>query len=346
MKRWLRGLAVMACAVFGSRAAGAQSANLQFVNAPFFPFPAAPEMVVTTQGFTDAEGPLVLRVEIATSQSFVSPLFREEQPGPFATFKVQRLLPPNTTLFVRLTVFDRIGAPRVQQVYGPVSTGAWLTLVSPEGLNNITVDSKRPTFNWSSARVSVPPGRWTYDFSVVNVATQQVELLAPGLIDTVFTSPLDLAANTSYRWAVTARLANGNPADTARVISQSTFVILSSDAPRATLLYQNFPNPFPNAITGVTCIWFDLRSEADVELEVRDLRGSLVKVLVPGSLPAHLPAGIYGRGGLAGVNGGCDNRLQWNGTDSRGNAVAPGVYLLHFRAGGVNTFKKMLFVGH
>ncbi|MDB4908126.1 MAG: hypothetical protein JWO05_2910 [Gemmatimonadetes bacterium] len=340
MRRWLLALAVVASVVSGSQAAWAQTATLQFVNAPFFPFPVAPEMVALTQGFSESDGPLTLRVEIARDQQFAGVVYREDHLGQSSSFKVQRLLPPNTTLFVRLTVIDNRSVTRVQQVYGPVTTPAWLTLISPEGVNNITVDSRRPTFNWSSARVSTPPGPWTYDFSVVNVATQQVELLAPGLIDTVFTSPLDLAANTSYRWAVTARVANGSPADSARVISSSTFVILSSDAPRATLIYQNFPNPFPNAVTGVTCIWFDLRVESDVQLEVRDLRGSLVKTLVPGALPARLPSGIYGRG-----SGGCDSRLQWDGTDGSGRTVAPGVYLLRFRAGGVNTFKKMLFVG-
>jgi hypothetical protein len=60
--------------------------------------------------------------------------------------------------------------------------------------------------------------------------------------------------------------------------------------PAVTLLYQNFPNPFPTADTRVTCIWFDLNRNAPVSLTVHDVRGNLVRRLLPNaSTPPFFP---------------------------------------------------------
>lgn len=118
--------------------------------------------------------------------------------------------------------------------------------------------------------------------------------------------------------------------------------------PGATLLYQNFPNPFPGTQSPITCIWFDLETAAAVSLEVYDLRGNLVRTLIPSSaLSGVLPAGRYGRAVVAsgGQGSGCDQRLTWDGTADGGGVVAPGVYLLRMRAGGTAATRTMVFRG-
>jgi hypothetical protein len=114
--------------------------------------------------------------------------------------------------------------------------------------------------------------------------------------------------------------------------------------PLRTLLFQNFPNPFPTATSRVTCIWFDLREDGPVRLQVFDLRGSHVRTIIPApSWPARLPAGRYGRG--AGGQAGCDPRLTWDGRAEDGRPVTAGVYLLRLQAGGSTQFVKMVFGG-
>ena len=130
----------------------------------------------------------------------------------------------------------------------------------------------------------------------------------------------------------------------------------ASSPPAATLLYQNFPNPFPG--TGVaaanamraagapaTCIWFDLGRPSRVRLEVYTLAGDLVRVLLPSpELTGVLPADRYGRE-PGGAERGCDPRLTWNGTGDDGRVVPAGVYLLRLQADGASQVRKVVFRG-
>jgi hypothetical protein len=73
----------------------------------------------------------------------------------------------------------------------------------------------------------------------------------------------------------------------------------------------------------------------------------VLRTIVPSStVPGELPAGRYGRGTGDIPNGfGCDGRFVWDGTASDGSLVPPGVYLLRMRADGIDTSKRMLFLG-
>ena len=119
------------------------------------------------------------------------------------------------------------------------------------------------------------------------------------------------------------------------------------EAPRATLLYQNFPNPFPASGSFATCVWFDIARTTDVTLEVLDIRGNVVNTLVPSSaVPSRHQAGRYGRAtGDLPDGSGCDERYTWDGVASDGTAVPPGVYLLRMRADGAELVRRMLFLG-
>jgi hypothetical protein len=117
--------------------------------------------------------------------------------------------------------------------------------------------------------------------------------------------------------------------------------------PPINLLYQNFPNPFPSTTSPVTCIWFDLAQRAgDVRLAIYDVRGRLVRTLIPSSsIPGTLDAGYYGRAGTGPLATGCDPRFTWDGRGSDGASVPPGVYLVRFHADDAWQTKKIIFRG-
>jgi hypothetical protein len=115
--------------------------------------------------------------------------------------------------------------------------------------------------------------------------------------------------------------------------------------PAITILYQNFPNPFPTADSRATCIWFDLNKTASVSLTVHDVRGNLVRRILPNaSTPQFLAPGRYGRATPT-ADAGCDPSLTWDGRDVNGSAVPRGVYLIRLRAGGDQSIKKAVFQG-
>jgi len=164
----------------------------------------------------------------------------------------------------------------------------------------------------------------------------------PGLTEKEFRVPSPLPFNVPLRWRVIAQSAGG-VADT--VTSAGPFVVTSGANPPATILYQNFPNPFPNREMGTeeTRIWFDLAHASRVELAVFDIRGRLVRQLVPrrNCPPAELPAGVYGREGGP-PEGPCET-FSWDGRDDRDREVPPGVYLLRLKADGIVDVRRVVF---
>ena len=122
-------------------------------------------------------------------------------------------------------------------------------------------------------------------------------------------------------------------------------IVADTGRPAVTLLYQNFPNPFPSADSRVTCIWFDLNRAANVSLTIHDVRGNLVRRLLPNAgSPPFLQPGRYGRA-AATADGGCDPEFTWDGRASDGKLVPRGVYLIRLRAGGTQSIKKAVFQG-
>jgi hypothetical protein len=120
---------------------------------------------------------------------------------------------------------------------------------------------------------------------------------------------------------------------------------IDTGRPAVTLLYQNFPNPFPTADSRVTCIWFDLNRTTSVSLTVHDVRGNLVRRLLPNaSTPQFFEPGRYGRAAPTAEQG-CDAALTWDGRANDGSMVPRGVYLIRLRAGGVQSIKKAVFQG-
>ncbi len=93
------------------------------------------------------------------------------------------------------------------------------------------------------------------------------------------------------------------------------------DVPPSRLL-QNVPNPFNPA----TAIAFEVGAEGRVGLEIYDLRGARVRVL----LDAVLPRGRH--------------EATWDGRDDLGRRVPSGTYCYRLRIGGFSAIRKMMLL--
>ena len=306
--------------------------------------PAAPRVEVAATGFPSSLGTLRIRLRLALDPQIGLVVYDSTKTGPDVFFTMKQLLPELRDIFAEAEVFDAQGNPVASTVVPAGHTGARLTLLEPDGATGVIVGTQQPTFAWRSASITTPPGPWVYELFVTNVAIP-VTRSRGGIIDTVYTWPDTLEANTSYRWRVVAHPLNGVPSDSAVASSRSSFVIAPSDQPITTLLYQNFPNPFPAPSSRTTCVWFDLRRASEVRLMIYDLRGNPVRTMVPsGALGGTLPAGRYGRA-TATEGKGCDPRLEWDGVADNGQPVPAGIYLVRLKTDGYESIKKIVFRG-
>jgi hypothetical protein len=304
-----------------------------------------PSLLVRALGFANVR-PLRVRVQIATSVDFgtasiaVDTTFSTSDTT--ITVQITRALPSEGTVYWRASVQGTSGAAAESPITGPRPVPAWLTLVTPNSPTGDIFDIRRPLFVWKSARIAAATGAWKYTLEITNGG--RTEQATAGLSDTTFRAATNLQANTSYRWSVRATLPSG---ESVRLASLASFLIVDPPLPTTTILYQNFPNPFPSATAFSTCFWFDVGEPGGtVSFDVLDLRGNVVRTIVP-TLDGvtQFAAGRYGRG-APGAGSNCDNRFVWDGTASDGRTVAPGVYVARFRVGkGSPTFRRMLFKG-
>lgn len=97
----------------------------------------------------------------------------------------------------------------------------------------------------------------------------------------------------------------------------------ASVLPSSFSLQQNYPNPF----NAVTTIQFDLPRAGQVRVEIFNVLGQRVRILVDEELqPGY-------------------KQVVWDGTDQSGNPVASGVYFYRLKAGYLfSTMKKMSFL--
>lgn len=225
---------------------------------------------------------------------------------------------------------------------GALTVPAWATMETLDNPAGTTIRDFRPEFRWSSPDAPTPPGPFLYDIRVTRADNGQIETQADSLTATSYVPEFDLERNTPYRWSVVARLG----ADSETITSRGTFVVVDDTAPPVTALLQNFPNPFPQPSTGQlsTCLWFDLAIEGFVRLEILDLRGLPVRVLLPrNDLGPFLRPGRYGRPEPG--DPGCDQRFAWDGTTDAGVVVNPGVYLAKLTTAEGHFFKRIVFTG-
>jgi hypothetical protein len=243
-------------------------------------------------------------------------------------------------VFWRVDATAASGETATSGVIGPISIPAWATLTSLSNPAGMVIDTAQPTFRWKPAQASAPFRPLTFDFDLQRVATGVTEFNVANLTDTTLVLPRPLERNTAYRWLLVVHAGS----DTSIIRSQGSFLVVDLGMPTSTLLYQNFPNPFPAAGRDSTCLWFDLAIAGNVQLDILDLRGNRVRRFVPGpDFPGVLAPGRYGRG--SGTGGICDPRLMWDGRADNGHRLPAGVYLAKLKAPGLLVFKRIVFRG-
>jgi hypothetical protein len=286
---------------------------------------------------------LRFRFELASNESFSARLLDTSivTRDTVLTVRPTRALPSGTRVFWRATVVNPAGLASTSPVGPSRLAPNWVRPREPGGFGAVVYD-RRPRFVWSRPQVDDPPGPWEY---LVEVLFLGQPVVRGTTTDTVFALPpgAELETNAPYTWTVTARLRGSGQSES---FTTGPFTVFDSLAvPTATLLYQNFPNPFPSATRRATCIWVDIAQATRASLEIYSLRGVRVRRLLPNpELGELLGARRYGRE-VPGSGTGCDPRFEWDGTDDRGDRVPAGVYLLRFRAEGVETVKKVVFRG-
>ena len=97
--------------------------------------------------------------------------------------------------------------------------------------------------------------------------------------------------------------------------------------PNETLLFSNYPNPF----NPETWIPYQLAHDADVQILIYDVHGTMVRRLKLG----HRSAGFYTSRNRA---------ARWDGRNSFGEDVANGVYFYQLHAGDISPLRKMLML--
>lgn len=298
---------------------------------------------VRTSNFALTDLPLRVELQVSTTADFNGALFADTTVNDGnPDIVIPRLLPSSGVVYWRAFALTARGGSIPSAVTGPRAAPTHLQLLAPNNPAGQSLPTRRPTFVWHASTIPFVFGAWTFDVRVEESATGIVRF--SGLTtDTTITPANDLETNTSFRWRVIARLTPTG--DSLQVQSAATFVLLSDETPLATLLHNPFPSTFPSAAANNVCIWFDLRTPGTVTLDIIDLHGQPVKRLVPGpSMGSALPAGRYGRPS-PGATSGCDDRFSWDGTDTRGRRVPPGVYLVRLRADGTQLIKPVNFAG-
>jgi hypothetical protein len=347
MMQWRR-LAALAL-VSGLLAGGARMVSAQGISIRFVPtvsdsISPAPSIEVQGTPVPVTSQPSTVTLEASREPLFRAPFLVRSAPGSFATFVVDSLLPERTRIYFRARVIDALGGVREQKVDSfPVRS--WLRLVEPVAASNNVVFSDKPRFVWSSPAITLPPGLWQYEITIIDTRTNNPFQGPNRTSDTSYVFPTPLDACTSYKWRVTARAINGGPNDQVTITAPGTFVIQSPECPSLTLFYQNFPNPFGRgALSESTCFWFDLAHRSTVTLTIYDIRLHEVRKIVPAPNGlAQLDSGAYGR--QLNSQSGCDPSFAWDGTDDRRHPVPPGVYIAVFVADGVRSTKKILYKG-
>ena len=286
--------------------------------------------------------PVRYRLQIATDPAFNNVVYTDTITN-VTSLTLKRPLTPAPAYWWRVIGEAFPGITRSTRNVAPFVMPDWVKLTTLNGPGVTLTDSLRPVFAWDPLLAPPPSGPFTYELQVLNAASGGLVLRLPNLMTATVQPPDPLTANVAYRWRVIARSQVG-VADT--VESAGSFLITNNQQPPVTLLYQNFPNPFPRTDLGETSthIWFDVNVPSTVELAVYDLRGRLVRNLIPATsacTSVTLQPGQYGRAGA--LQDPCV-MTSWDGREANGKEVPKGVYILRLRAAGTEQVKKILYL--
>ncbi len=210
---------------------------------------------------------------------------------------------------------------------GPVTNAPpnGFALIAPA--NGATELDGAVTFLWRSS-ADPDGGAITYELTVDDDADFGSPVLhVTGLPDTSRATNLVTAGVPLY-WRVVARDDGG--AGRISAPQSAVFTILSNvgvgDPPGAPEAPAAFAvrGPFPNPVRGSATLSFTLPSAAPVEVDVFDVLGRRVRSLLRGMAPAG------------------ESRVLWDGRDSEGVAVHPGLYLARVVTGSRQVTRRLV----
>ncbi len=133
-----------------------------------------------------------------------------------------------------------------------------------------------------------------------------------------------LEAAGQYDYCITAVYEQENESETSNVevVNWDGTNVDDPLIPIVNALYQNSPNPF----NPETMISFDLKNEAQVSLEIYNMRGQRVKQLVNSQISAG------------------QHSVVWNGKDDNDKTVSSGIYFYQIKTDSYQATKKMLLL--
>jgi hypothetical protein len=301
----------------------------------------APQFQWTVPSLHPLGLPVTFHLDLAEDSVFQEVLLRDSVVGTFAR-RLQEPLPPRTRLFWRVEARSTQGVGSATPPQGPLEVPSWVSLDVLNDPSGTQVADPQPEFRWTAMELPGPAGPFTFELQILSDREGEVIQSYPDLEEEHYRIGDQLPFNLPLRWRVIAQARAGS-ADT--VASAGPFVVIGGANPPVTILYQNFPNPFPNPDEGTweTRIWFDLARTSVVELAVFDMRGRMVRSLIPGRGcgPTELPLGLYGW--EDGPSSDPCTAFAWDGEDESGRRVSPGVYLLRLRAGGVVKVRRVVY---
>jgi glucuronoarabinoxylan endo-1,4-beta-xylanase len=168
---------------------------------------------------------------------------------------------------------------------------------------------------------------------LVSLCLWQILYSAPTSAQTVVVEGTVSTSTTSVRYASVSFSETDRPAIIFTVLTDSTGkyqlrLNITSVEPNTSLptkfaLAQNYPNPFSSA----TAISYDLKAPLDCRVTIYDILGRVVQLT---------QAGIQTVGTYS---------LVWDGSNTSGHKVAPGVYFYRLQAGGESQTRKMVLSG-
>ena len=183
-------------------------------------------------------------------------------------------------------------------------------LVSPADNSLVPI---RPTLVWRKLENAV-----SYDIKAWNLSEEKLGFQKSGITDTSLIVD-SLSYNTVYYWQVREVnvLNEIGPWSSGFTFTTEKLVSVKEETPYTFELSQNYPNPFNPS----TAISYQLPAFSNVELEVYDLLGRKVAILVD----KEQPAGNY--------------KIEFSGAN-----LPSGVYFYRLQAGSYSQTKKLLVI--
>jgi len=232
-------------------------------------------------------------------------------------------LQPFTTYYWRVATISDVGysefCPTQVFTTGEISVlPASVSLVAPT--QNATNQPRNLTLQWSAANYA---HSYSIQIALDNYFANGL-LEYENIIGTSFQVPM-LNANTIYYWRVRAQ----NPAGYGYFSPIRRFTTGETvgtdenvDVVFFDRLMQNNPNPFRNS----TQIIFSIKEDSQVQLDVFNTRGQLIKTLASGTYPK----GEY--------------RRTWDGRDRSGKRMPHGIYIYRLSSKDYKSTRKMLLM--